>query len=85
MAELLFENFNILGVYWSLSNVTGIFAEGKTSGLVIDSGFTGTYALNIFEGYPVEDNLSKSNLGGNYLNESLEKQVSEIINKKREK
>ncbi len=51
LCEILFESFNIPGVYWSLSNVSGIYAEGRTSGLIVDSGFSGTYALNIFEGY----------------------------------
>lgn len=44
-----------------------MYGEGKTSGLVLDSGFAGTYAINVFEGYPVEDNTCYNFLGGNLL------------------
>lgn len=63
----LFETFCIPAIYTINSNVSGIFSEGRTSGVVVDSGYSGTYALNIFEGYPVNDNEVRSNVGGKYM------------------
>lgn len=48
--------------------MSGIFAEGKTTGTILDSGYAGTYALNIFEGYPIEDNLHGGLIGGKKIN-----------------
>lgn len=55
IAEIFFESFNINALYNTISNVTGIYSEGKTTGMVVDSGYVGAFALNIFEGYPILD------------------------------
>lgn len=68
LAENLFENFNVPSIYLMTSNIGGIYSEGKTTGLVLDSGMCGTYLLNIFEGYPIEDNLISSEKGGKFWN-----------------
>jgi len=39
LAESLFENFNVPSIYWTTSNVTGIYSEGKTTGMVLDEYF----------------------------------------------
>lgn len=80
LAESLFENFDVPAIYTSISNVTGIYAEGRTTGLVLDSGYSGSFALNIFEGYPIEDNLAICDFGGKIINLELERKVLEKIN-----
>ena len=80
MAETLFEDFNVPAIYWNTSNVSGIYAEGKTTGMVLDSGFSGVYCLNVFGGYPIEDNIASSFKGGNYLNQRLKEQILGIVN-----
>lgn len=64
LAVNFFETFSVPAIYLMFSNVGGIYSEGKTSGLVLDSGLTGTYSLNVFEGYPVMDTLQRSSQGG---------------------
>lgn len=64
IAANFFETFKVPGIYHMLTNTGGILAEGRTSGLVLDSGYAGTYSLSIFEGLPIEDCLISSNLGG---------------------
>ena len=55
MSKIFFENFNVPNLYFGLSNVTGLYADGKTTGVVIDSSYSNTNCLKIFEGYPIED------------------------------
>lgn len=65
--EIFFETFKVPAIYALSSNVGGIYFEGKTTGVVVDSGLTGSYALSIFEGYPVYDTMISSQNGGKYL------------------
>lgn len=51
----IFETFNVPAIYTINSNICGILAEGKTTGIILDSGYSGSYAVNIFEGYPIQD------------------------------
>lgn len=67
LAEVIFETFNFPKMYSSISNVTGIFAEGLSSGVSLDSGFLGTTCMRVFEGYPERRDSQVSLFGGCYL------------------
>lgn len=75
----IFETFNVPSIYTINSNVSGIFAEGKTTGMIMDSGYSGTYATNIFEGYPIHDNQVFNNKGGKNLNNQLKNHLNQIL------
>jgi len=54
-----------------------LFAAGKTTGLVIESGDGVTYAVPISEGYPLIDNTLRINLAGRDLTNFLMKTLNE--------
>lgn len=60
LAANFFETFKVPSLYHMVSNTGGILAEGKSSGLILDSGYAGSYTMSIFEGLPVEDQLMSS-------------------------
>lgn len=67
LSEIVFETFNFPKMYSTISNVTGIFAEGKSSGISFDSGYLGTTCMRVFEGYPEQKDFQINLLGGYYL------------------
>jgi len=70
-AELLFENFDFPSLNFQLSNVTGLYSYGRTTGLVVDSGFSRTTAVSVFEGYPIQERQIEIGFGGGSLNQTF--------------
>lgn len=53
MTKIMFERFNVPCLYTSSQEVCALYASGKTSGMVLDSGDGVTHAAPIFEGYQI--------------------------------
>lgn len=71
LSEILFETFNINKLYIANSSMTGLFSYGKTTGLIVDSGFNCSSSVPIYEGFPLEHASVKENLGGEDLSLNL--------------
>lgn len=67
LSEIIFETFNFPKMYSTISNVTGIFAEGKSTGISLDSGYLGSTCMRVFEGYPEQKQMQIDLFGGYYL------------------
>jgi actin-related protein len=70
-AELLFEKFNVEKCHIANSSMLGLFSYGKTSGIVVDSGFNVTSTVPVYEGFPLQYASMKINLGGEDLSLKL--------------
>ncbi|VDM84460.1 unnamed protein product, partial [Strongylus vulgaris] len=53
LTELMFEKYNIPAFFLVKNAVLTAFANGRTSGLVVDSGATQTSAVPVYDGYAV--------------------------------
>lgn len=51
-AEIFFETFNVPALYMSMQAVLSLYATGKTTGVVLDSGDGVTHAVPIYEALP---------------------------------
>ncbi|CDZ97993.1 actin actin-like protein [Phaffia rhodozyma] len=51
MAEVMFENFNVGGVYVAIQAVLTLYAQGLQTGVVVDSGDGVTHIVPVYEGY----------------------------------
>ena len=71
VAEMLFEKFNVEKYHMANSSMLGLFAYGKTSGIVVDSGFNVTSTVPLYEGFPLQYASKKINLGGEDISLSL--------------
>jgi len=49
--EIMFEMFTVPAYYSVVQAALGLFASGKTIGLVIDSGEGATHTVPVYEGY----------------------------------
>jgi actin-related protein len=78
LSEMLFEKFNVEKCHMANSSMLGLFAYGKTSGIVVDSGFNITTTVPVYEGFPLQYSSLKINLGG----EDLSLKLLELIKNK---
>ncbi|MCQ2816224.1 MAG: rod shape-determining protein [archaeon] len=75
LSELLFETFNVERMHVANSSMLGLYSYGKSSGLIVDSGYNVTSTVPIYEGYPLAHASIKLNIGG----EDLSKKLLEMI------
>ncbi|MFX1255344.1 MAG: actin, cytoplasmic 2 [Promethearchaeota archaeon] len=64
MTEILFETFNIPALYISNQSVLALYASGRTTGVVVDIGGDVTTIVPIYEGFPINQAISRIDLGG---------------------
>ena len=69
MAEIFFENFDVPALFIGQQAALGLYAFGKTTGLVVDSGDGVTQVVPIYEGYAIEKGIERINLGGRDITE----------------
>ena len=78
IAEIMFESFNIPGLYIADSALLSAYAAGKFTGMVIDMGDGITQFSPIYEGFLLEDKCERINIGG----KDITKYMRKILNKK---
>lgn len=71
--EILFDLFNFEGVNLINKDILALYASGRATGCVIDSGYGVTYSVPIFEGYVSPNSVQSLNIGGRHLDEYLNK------------
>ena len=50
VTQIMFETFDVPALYIAASNVLALYASGRTTGVVLDSGHDSTYVVPIYEG-----------------------------------
>lgn len=70
-AEFFFEKLGVPAMVVSVQAVLSLYASGKTTGLVLDSGDGVTHAMPVFEGYAVPHAVQRSNVAGRDVTEHL--------------
>ena len=67
ITEIMFEKFNVPAFFLCKSPVLSSFANGRSSGVVLDSGATHTSAVPVHDGYVLRQGIVKSPLGGDFV------------------
>ncbi|KAK2721674.1 hypothetical protein QYM36_003843, partial [Artemia franciscana] len=67
LTEIMFEKYNIPAFFLVKNAVLAAFANGRSTGIVVDSGATHTSAVPVHDGYVLTQGIVKSPLGGNFL------------------
>ncbi|KAM4037902.1 LOW QUALITY PROTEIN: actin-like protein 6B [Anomaloglossus baeobatrachus] len=67
LTELMFEHYNIPAFFLCKTAVLTAFANGRSTGLVLDSGATHTTALPVHDGYVLQQGIVKSPLAGDFI------------------
>lgn len=77
MAELMFEYFKVDNLYIALQFVLALTSSGRTSGISCDIGESTTCVAPIVEGYPIQEAVSKVNIGGINITEQFSRMLHE--------
>jgi actin-related protein len=80
MAQIIFEKLNADSLYIATSSTLALYANGKTTGLVVDIGYETTSCVPIYEGFVLNHAINKVEMGG----EDLTKYLSSLINLRKE-
>ena len=77
MAQIMFETFNVPGLYIAIQAVLSLYSAGKFTGIVADSGDGVTHFVPIFDGYSLPHAIIRLDLAGRDLTEYMMKLLTE--------
>ena len=71
MCSAMFEEFRVPGLYIAKAAVLSLFSTGRTTGLVLESGDSRSYAVPVFEGIAIKDGIKACSAGGDDVTRNL--------------
>jgi actin len=77
MIEMLFEKFSCPAAFVVIQAVMSLYAAGRTTGCVVDSGDGVTHVVPVYEGYCMPHAIQRLDLAGRDLSEYMVKILTE--------
>ncbi|XP_073150397.1 actin-97-like isoform X1 [Henckelia pumila] len=71
MTQIMFETFNTPAMCVAIPGVLSLYASGRKTGIVLDSGHSLSHIVPICDGYPLHDAISCLDLGGRDITVNL--------------
>lgn len=77
MVEIMFEVFGVPSLNISIQGVLALLGQGRTTGLVLDSGEGVTHTIPIFDGFGLPHCINRLDLAGRELNTLMAKLLAQ--------
>lgn len=71
-AQILFETFNVPALFTSIQAVLSLYASGRTTGIVLDSGDGVSHAVPVYEGFAIPNSIRRIDVAGRDVTEHLQ-------------
>lgn len=71
-AEVFFETFNVPALYVQVQAILSLYASGRTTGVVLDSGDGVTNAVPVYEGFALPHAVQRIDVAGRDVTEYLQ-------------
>jgi len=72
LAEVFFETFNVPSLFISMQAVLSVYASGRTTGVVLDSGDGVTHVVPLYEGFALPHSIRRVDLAGRDVTRQLQ-------------
>ena len=77
MCQVLFESFSVQNMYVAIQAVMSLYANGRSTGLVVDSGDGVTHTVPVFEGFSIPHAIEKMEIAGRVITDYAQKLLLE--------
>jgi len=71
MTQLMFETFQCAGLYVAIQAVLSLYSNGRTTGMVVDSGDGVTHTVPVFEGFQIPHAVKKNFIAGRAITDHM--------------
>jgi actin, other eukaryote len=77
MTQIMFETFNVPAFYVAIQAVLSLYASGRTTGVVLDSGNGASHTVPIYEGFALSHAIHRLDIAGRDVTELRIKHLME--------
>ncbi|KAJ3195890.1 Actin-2 [Irineochytrium annulatum] len=74
-AQIFFETFNVPALFISIQAVLALYASGRTTGIVLDSGDGVTHSVPVYEGFAMPHAIRRIDVAGRDVTNNLQLQL----------